>query len=97
VAVDYDMQAGGVGREAPFLVDERSQFVATRLRARIAGYPDPNAALGEVLRGEAPGRALEPRGRILVTHLGTGLTDVVFAAAVLRRAERLGLGMLLPR
>ncbi len=101
VAVDYDMQAqAALAREALFVVDERDQFLATRSADSFAGYPDPDATLGELLRGEASHR---PRagggtgGRILVTHLGVGLADVVFAAAVLARAELLGLGRLLPR
>ena len=32
-----------------------------------------------------------------MTHLGVGLADVIFANAILRRAEALGLGMELPR
>jgi hypothetical protein len=88
----------------------RDQFLATRSGTTFAGYPDPAATLGEVLRGEAggagagPGRAGPgagpggvPNGRILVSHLGVGLADVLFAAAVLERAEQLGLGRLLPR
>jgi ornithine cyclodeaminase/alanine dehydrogenase-like protein (mu-crystallin family) len=95
VAVDYDMQApAALAREALFVVDERDQFLATRSGSSFAGYPDPDATLGEVLRGDAPRRA---GGRVLVTHLGVGLADVVFAAAILARAEQLGLGRLLPR
>jgi ornithine cyclodeaminase/alanine dehydrogenase-like protein (mu-crystallin family) len=109
VAVDYDMQApASLAREAFFVVDDRDQFLATRSGTTFAGYPDPAATLGEVLRGEAggagPGGAGPgagpggvPNGRILVSHLGVGLADVVFAAAVLERAEQLGLGRLLPR
>ena len=94
VAVDYDMQApAALAREALFVVDERDQFLATRSGSTFAGYPDPDATLGEVLRGDAPPRA---GGRVLVTHLGVGLADVVFAAAILARAEQLGLGRLLP-
>jgi ornithine cyclodeaminase/alanine dehydrogenase-like protein (mu-crystallin family) len=94
VAVDYDMQApASLAREALFVVDERDQFLATRSGSAFAGYPDPDATLGEALRGDAPPRA---GGRVLVTHLGVGLADVVFAAAVLARAEQLGLGRLLP-
>jgi len=51
------------------------------------------------LRGDSPaaaGGARQP-GRILVTHLGVGLADVVFASAILARAEQLGLGRILPR
>jgi ornithine cyclodeaminase/alanine dehydrogenase-like protein (mu-crystallin family) len=108
IAVDYDMQApAALAREAFFVVDEREQFLATRSGPTFAGYPDPDATIGEVLRGEAgarPGRGGDrnsgsgrPAGRVLVTHLGVGLADVVFASAILARAEQLGLGRLLPR
>lgn len=106
VAVDYDMQApASLAREAFFVVDEREQFLATRSGSVFAGYPDPDATIGELLRGEvtAPTRgagggvgAAASGGRVLVSHLGTGLTDVIFAAAILRRAEKLGLGRILP-
>ena len=33
----------------------------------------------------------------MATHLGVGLADVIFGAAILRRAETLGLGTILPR
>ncbi len=93
VAVDYDMQApAALARDAFFVTDERDQFLATRSAGGFfEGYPDPDATLGEALREGRP----RPKGRVLVCHLGTGLTDVVFAAAILRRAEQLGLGTLL--
>lgn len=101
VAVDYDMQApAALAREALFAVDDREQFLATRCGETFAGYPDPDATLGELLRGDVPagpGAADRPAGRILVAHLGVGLADVVFAAAILARAEQLGVGRLLPR
>jgi ornithine cyclodeaminase/alanine dehydrogenase-like protein (mu-crystallin family) len=94
VAVDYDMQApAALAREALFIVDERDQFLAARAEGGFDGYPDPAATLGEALR-EGMAR---PAGRVLVSHLGVGLADVVFAAAVLKRAEQLGLGVLLSR
>jgi ornithine cyclodeaminase/alanine dehydrogenase-like protein (mu-crystallin family) len=101
VAVDYDMQApAALARESYFVVDDRDQFLATRSGATFAGYPDPDATLGEIFRGEpvrtTPG-GNRSGGRILVTHLGVGLADVVFASAILARAEQLGLGRLLPR
>jgi len=102
VAVDYDMQApAALASEALFVVDERDQFLATRSGSTFAGYPEPSATLGELFRGDAPPRLGDPggrpTGRILVTHLGVGLADVVFASAVLALAEQLGLGRLLPR
>ncbi len=94
VAVDYDMQApAALAREALFVVDERDQFLATRAGGGFDGYPDPATTLGEALR-EGMAR---PAGRVLVSHLGVGLADVVFASAILKRAEELGLGVLLER
>jgi ornithine cyclodeaminase/alanine dehydrogenase-like protein (mu-crystallin family) len=93
VAVDYDMQApASLASEAFFVVDERAQFLATRSESWFAGYPDPDATLGDALRGGVD----RPAGRVLVTHLGVGLADVVFASAILERAEQLGLGHVLP-
>ncbi len=103
IAVDYDMQApAALARDSLFVVDERDQFLATRSGPTFAGYPDPDATIGELLRGEATHRGSaggtdRPTGRILFTHLGVGLADVVFASAILARAQQLGLGRLLPR
>jgi ornithine cyclodeaminase/alanine dehydrogenase-like protein (mu-crystallin family) len=101
VAVDYDMQApAALAREAFFVVDERDQFLATRAGPVFTGYPDPDATIGELLlSGPSPEPDTSPSGagRILVTHLGVGLADVVFASAILARAEQLGLGRPLPR
>jgi hypothetical protein len=38
-----------------------------------------------------------PPGRVVVTHLGVGLADVVFGNAIVRAAEAGGLGVVLPR
>jgi ornithine cyclodeaminase/alanine dehydrogenase len=105
VAVDYDMQASAaLAREATFVVDDREQFLATRSGDTFAGYPDPDATIGKVLRdgafgGDEPARPVSGNraGRVLVSHLGVGLADVVFASAILARAEQLGLGRILPR
>ena len=67
------------------------QFLANRDAGQFDGYPDPQAMMGAVLDGP------RPRGRVVATHLGTGLADVVFGAAILAEAERLGLGTLLGR
>jgi ornithine cyclodeaminase/alanine dehydrogenase-like protein (mu-crystallin family) len=101
VAVDYDMQApAALAREALFVVDDRDQFLAIRSGPVFAGYPDPDATIGELLRGDGPAGAGtargHPSGRVLVSHLGVGLADVVFASAILTRAEQLGLGRILP-
>lgn len=93
VAVDYATYcAAEVAAEAAlFLVDHREQFLAARA-ASFAGYPEPAATLGEAIL--AP--LARPSGRVVVTHLGVGLADLVFGTEILARATELGLGTLLP-
>ncbi len=95
VAVDYATYcAADVARDAAlFLVDDRGQFLANRDAGAFEDYPDPTAMLGEALLARTSRPA---EGRVVVSHLGVGLADVVFAAAIVRRAEALGLGTLLP-
>jgi ornithine cyclodeaminase/alanine dehydrogenase-like protein (mu-crystallin family) len=95
VAVDYDMCVpAAIARSAGlFLTDELGQFLANRTDTQFVGYPDPSATIGEAI---AAGTERSP-GRVLVTHLGVGLADVVFGDAILRAAERVGIGTLLER
>lgn len=95
VAIDYatycaaDVASGA----ALFLVDDRGQFLANRDAGQFDEYPDPGATLGEaILAGTT-----RPRGRVVVSHLGVGLADVIFGESILRRAEDLGRGTILPR
>ena len=94
VAVDYSTYvAASVARAAAlFLTDQREQFLANRDAGNFDGYPDPGATLGEAILAATP----RPAGRVLVSHLGVGLADLVFADAILRRAEDAGLGIVLP-
>ena len=78
---------------ALFLVDDRGQFLANRDAGNFDDYPDPTATLGEAMLA---GTARPATGRVVATHLGVGLADVVFGAAIVERAEALGLGTLLP-
>ena len=96
VPVDYATYcAAEVARDAAlFLVDDRGQFLANRDTGAFDGYPDPTATLGEAIL-DATRRPTS--GRVVTTHLGVGLADVVFGSAILRRAEELGLGIVLPR
>ena len=96
VPVDYaTMCAASVARDAAlFLVDDRGQFLANRDAGQFDDYPDPTATIGEAILA---GTTRPPSGRVVVTHLGVGLADVVFADAIVRRAEELGLGTMLPR
>jgi alanine dehydrogenase len=96
IPVDYaTMCAAEVARDAAlFLVDDRGQFLANRDAGLFDGYPDPSGTLGEAILA---GIARPDGGRVVVTHLGVGLADVVFAEAIVRRAEAAGLGMALDR
>lgn len=95
VAVDYDMclPASVVQAAGRFIVDDRGQFLATRSGDVFRGYPDPKATIGEALLAGEPKRY---EGVTVVTHLGAGVADLVFADAVLQRATQLGLGTRLP-
>ena len=79
---------------ALFLVDQREQFLAIRKAGQFDGYPEPSATIGEALLAGIPRPAI---GRVVVTHLGVGLADLVFGAAIIREAAELGLGIELPR
>ncbi len=109
VAVDYDMSvpAALASDAALFVVDEAGQFRANREAGVFAGYPDPAGIIGEWLDPNAPlANPAAPEfagtddsaqaGRTLVTHLGVGLADIIFADALLRVAEHRGLGLELP-
>jgi ornithine cyclodeaminase/alanine dehydrogenase-like protein (mu-crystallin family) len=96
IAVDYAMSvAADVARQAGlFLVDEAGQFRANRAAGQFDDYPDPAAILGTAIRDVTPRPA---RGRVLVTHLGVGLADLVFSEAILAAATTRDIGMQLPR
>ncbi len=100
VAVDYDMSvpAALADQAALFVVDEAGQFRANRDAGLFAGYPEPAGIIGQWLDPQAP-LADRPAsddaapGRVLVTHLGVGLADIIFADALLRAADRRGVGV----
>ena len=96
VPVDYATYcAAEVARDAAlFLVDDRGQFLANRDAGAFDDYPEPTATLGEAI---LDGTRRPGHGRVVATHLGVGLADVIFGSAILRRAEELGIGTLLPR
>jgi alanine dehydrogenase len=95
VPVDYaTFCAAEVARDAAlFLVDGREQFLANRDAGNFDDYPDPSATIGEAILANTS----RPDGRVVVTHLGVGLADVIFADAIARAAIAAGRGTTLPR
>lgn len=95
VPIDYATYcAAEVARDAAlFLVDHRDQFLANRDAGNFDGYPDPMATIGEAILAGTP----RPAGRVVVSHLGVGLADLVFADAIVRAAIADGRGTILPR
>ena len=94
VAVDYATYvSASVARDAAlFVVDQREQFLANREARNFDGYPDPDTTIGEAILAGV-GRPVT--GRVVVSHLGVGLADLVFADAIVRQATELGLGLVL--
>jgi ornithine cyclodeaminase/alanine dehydrogenase-like protein (mu-crystallin family) len=104
VAVDFATYASAaLARDVgTFVVDDRAQFLAYRDAGHFDGYPDPAATMGELLdaREAAPDAAPTAgtaRLPALVSHLGVGLADVIFADAISRRAAEMGVGQVLER
>jgi ornithine cyclodeaminase/alanine dehydrogenase-like protein (mu-crystallin family) len=95
VPIDYATFChADVARSAAlFLVDDRGQFLKVRDEGEFEDYPDPTATIGEAILNDL--RRPE-RGRVVVSHLGVGLADVIFGDAIVTAAERAGIGTLLP-
>jgi ornithine cyclodeaminase/alanine dehydrogenase len=96
IPVDYATTcAAEVARDAAlFVVDEVGQFLANRDAGLFDGYPDPTMSLGAAIIDEI-GRPTS--GRVVATHLGTGLADLILGASIVRAAMAAGLGTILPR
>jgi ornithine cyclodeaminase/alanine dehydrogenase-like protein (mu-crystallin family) len=95
VPIDYATYCNAsVARDAAlFLVDQREQYLYNREFGNFDGYPDPHATIGEaILAGTR-----RPAGRVVLTHLGVGLADLVFADAIVRGAIAAGRGTTLER
>jgi ornithine cyclodeaminase/alanine dehydrogenase-like protein (mu-crystallin family) len=96
VPVDYATYcAAEVARDAAlFLVDDIAQFLANRDAGQFDDYPEPGTTFGAAILDsiERP-----PVGRVVATHLGTGLADLVFGEAIVRAATEAGIGSYLPR
>jgi ornithine cyclodeaminase len=72
------------------LADDIAQLDGYR-GAHFAGWRELDGPVGQWLAEGAPAR---PPGRVVVANLGVGAHDVVFGSAVLERAERDDVGVL---
>ena len=95
VPIDYATYCSAeVARDAAlFLVDQREQYLYNRETGNFDGYPDPHATFGEAILASTR----RPAGRAVLTHLGVGLADLVFADAIVRAAVAAGRGTTLER
>ena len=91
--IDYStsISAETANAAALLLSDDVAQLDGYR-GTHWAGWRPIDGAVGAWLADDAPAR---PPGRVVVANLGVGAHDVVFASAVLARAEREGIGELL--
>ena len=96
VAVDYAaMCAASTARAAGlFLTDDIAQFAANRDAGQFDAFPDPTDSIGAAILARTPRPA---SGLVVAVPLGVGLADLVFADAILARAQAAGLGTILPR
>ena len=101
VAVDFATYvsaelARGAGT---FLVDDLAQFLAYRDAGYFDSYPSRRgrSATRSSARRSDDSTDARTAGVDVVSHLGVGLADVIFADAIARRADAAGLGLELSR
>ena len=90
--IDYStsIAAETANGAALLLADDAAQLDGYR-GAHFRDWRPLDGPVGRWLADDAPPR---PPGRIVVANLGVGAHDVVFGSAVLERAERAGIGVL---
>ena len=90
--IDYSTSiAAETANEAELLLaDDVAQLDGYR-GAHFGGWRALDGPVGRWLADGAPAR---PAGQVVVANLGVGAHDVVFGSAVLARAEREGIGVL---
>jgi ornithine cyclodeaminase/alanine dehydrogenase len=89
--LDYASSVGpDLARGALLAADDVTAFEAIRSQRTLGDYPRPSAWTGQVLQSSLTG--VRPPGRVVCQNLGNGLSDLVVADAVVRRAERSGVG-----
>ncbi len=92
-AVDFDSYFTGDALRAVdrLVTDDLPQFAHYRSIGYFAATPDPDAELGDILCGRAPGRE-EAAEVTLAMNLGIGLEDMATAVRLVERARERGIG-----
>jgi len=90
--LDYATSIGAdIANGAALYSDDPGQVLEHRAHGDFAGYRDPDGFTGAAL-GQP-----RPAGRVVCQNMGIGAADLVFAEAILARAEAEGIGTLLDR
>jgi len=92
-AVDFDSAWSGPALQAfdRIVTDDAAQMRYYRELGYFRETPEPDADLGNVIAGHAPGRE-RPEERTLAMHLGLAADDMATAALLLERARDMGIG-----
>lgn len=94
--VDFDSYVTPAAfRSGRVFTDDLAQFRYYRAEGYFRETPEPEADLGQLVVGEAPGRRTADE-RTFAINLGLALEDMATAVRILAEAERLGLGTRLP-
>lgn len=95
-AVDFDSywHASAFAELDVFTTDDIAQLEHFRSLGYFRSIPPIDADLGELVTGAHPGRT-SPEQRTMACNLGVAIDDVAVGVAVLRAAERAGIGTLL--
>ena len=89
--LDYASSVGpDLVHGALLAADDVAAFETIRGQRKLGDYPSPSAWTGQVLQSGLAG--CRPSGRVVCQNLGNGLSDLVVAEAVARRAEESGVG-----
>lgn len=95
-AVDFDSywHASALAELDLFTTDDIPQLEHFRALGYFRSIPPIDADLGDLVTGAHPGRT-SPDQRTMACNLGVAIDDVAVGVAVLRAAERAGIGTLL--
>jgi hypothetical protein len=90
--LDYATSIGAdIANGAALYSDDPGQMLEHREKGEFEGYRDPDGFTGTALRRP------RPAGRVVCQNMGIGAADLVFAEAILARAEAEAVGTLLDR